>query len=116
MTEDGGGPPRAADTLTGHWRVSIPPQNLSAAFDLRLDGTVVTGIYQVDGSTAGSFRGTLAGRHPAPAADRRPGRLRQHLGRHGRQRRSDHWHWTANELVTGQPTSREWTAVRESGQ
>lgn len=104
---------RPADPLTGRWRVTILPQNLSAVFDLHLDGTVVSGIYQVAGSTAGSFRGTLAG-----------GVLRlQRIDSRGGF--DSTWegtvaggqiagNWTSNELVTGGPTRGTWTAVRES--
>src|SRR4051812_14296575 len=57
---DTGAPVRAADPLTGRWRVAILPQSATATFELRLDGTVVSGLYSVDGGSAGSFRGTLS--------------------------------------------------------
>ncbi|MEA2603462.1 MAG: hypothetical protein QOF89_4454 [Acidobacteriota bacterium] len=102
-----------ADTLTGRWRVTILPQNLTAVFDLHLDGTLVTGTYQVAGSTAGSFRGTLAGgRLRLERIDARGGfdSLWEGTVAGGRIAGT----WTSNELVTGGPTRGDWTAVRES--
>jgi hypothetical protein len=109
---DNGGPARAADPLTGRWRAAILPQNATATFEFRLDGTVVRGTYSIDGGSAGSFRGTLAG-----------GTLR--LERIDAQGGVDSvWTgtlangriagtWMSNELVTGQPNRGDWTAVRE---
>ena len=115
MTENGTAATRAADILSGHWRVSIPSQNLSAAFDLRLDGTLVTGVYQVNGSTAGSFRGNLAGNFlRMQRFDARGGFDSTWEGTVANGRITGIW--TANELVTGQPSRGQWTAVRESGQ
>ena len=114
LLETDTGAPVRTDALTGRWRVTIQPQNLTAVFDLRLDGTVVGGSYQVNGSTAGSFRGNLA-----------DGRLRmQRLDAQGGF--DSTWEgivsnghitgtWTTNELVTGQPNRGEWTAVRDNG-
>jgi hypothetical protein len=115
MTENGAAATRAADLLSGHWRVSIPSQNLSATFDLRLDGTLVTGVYQVNGSTAGSFRGNLAGNFlRMQRFDARGGFDSTWEGTVANGRITGIW--TANELVTGQPSRGQWTAVRESGQ
>jgi hypothetical protein len=115
MTENGTAATRAADVLSGHWRVSIPSQNLSATFDLRLDGTLVTGVYQVNGSTAGSFRGNLAGNFlRMQRFDARGGFDSTWEGTVANGRITGIW--TANELVTGQPSRGQWTAVRESGQ
>ncbi|HEY2289765.1 MAG TPA: hypothetical protein VGM86_03595, partial [Thermoanaerobaculia bacterium] len=57
---DTGAPVRAADAVSGRWRVAILPMNATATFDFRLDGTVVNGTYKIDGGTSGSFRGTFA--------------------------------------------------------
>jgi hypothetical protein len=104
-----------ADALTGRWRVTILPQNLTATFDLRLDGTVVGGSYQVNGSTAGSFRGNLAsGNLRMQRLDARGGFDSTWEGTVANGRISGIW--TTNELVTGQPNRGQWTAVRESGQ
>jgi hypothetical protein len=110
---EAGGRNQPADALGGRWRITIYPQNLSAVFDLRVNGTVVSGAYQVAGSTGGSFRGTFAG-----------GRL--HMERIDAKGGFDStWDgivadgrivgtWNSNELVTGAPVRGDWTAVRES--
>jgi hypothetical protein len=106
---------RAADPLTGRWRVTILPQNITAVFDLRLDGTVVSGNYQVAGSTAGSFRGSLAsGRLRLERLDARGGFDSVWEGTVAADRIAGTW--MSNELVTGQPNRGDWTAVRESAQ
>lgn len=102
-----------ADVLTGRWRVTILPQNLTAVFDLHLNGTVVSGSYQVAGSTAGSFRGTLAnGQLRLERIDANGGfdSLWEGTVASGRIAGT----WKSNELVTGGPTHGDWTAVRES--
>jgi hypothetical protein len=115
MSENGTSASRAADILSGHWRVSIPSQNLSAIFDLRLEGTLVTGVYQVNGSTAGSFRGNLAGNFlRMQRFDARGGFDSTWEGTVANGRITGIW--TGNELVTGQPSRGQWTAVREGGQ
>jgi hypothetical protein len=112
---DSGTAPRTADPLTGRWRVTILPQKLTAVFDLRLDGGVVSGNYQVAGSTAGSFRGTLAsGRLRLVRLDARGGNDSVWEGTVANG--SIAGTWMSNELVTGQPNRGDWTAVRESAQ
>ena len=106
---------RAADPLTGRWQVTILPQNLTAVFDLRLDGTVVSGTYQVAGSTGGSFRGSLASGHlRLERLDARGGFDSVWAGTVAADRIAGTW--MSNELVTGQPNRGDWTAVRESAQ
>ena len=113
-TDTGAPPTRAADALTGRWQVTILPQNLTATFDLRLNGTVVSGTYQVNGSTAGSFRGTLAGdRLRMQRLDAQGGFDSTWEGTvdNGRITGS----WMANELASGSPSRGDWTAVRGNG-
>lgn len=102
-----------SDPLTGRWRVTIFPQNLSATFDLRLNGGAVTGSYQVAGSTAGSFRGTFAGgRLRLERLDTLGGFDSVWEGVVGSGRIVGNWN--SNQLVTGAPVRGDWTAVRES--
>jgi hypothetical protein len=110
---DTGAPLRdAADPLTGRWRVAILPQNATATFDLRLDGTVVAGTYRVDGGTSGSFRGTLVnGTLRMERIDSRGGSDSVWQGTVANGRIAGTW--MSNDLATGQPNSGEWTAVRE---
>src|SRR5262245_32229941 len=110
-----GAPARAADAISGRWRVTVLPQNATATFDLRLNGTVVTGSYQVAGGSPGSFRGTYTNsRLRLERIDARGGFDSVWEGTAGGGRMAGTW--MSNELVTGQPTRGEWTAVREGGQ
>jgi len=112
---DTGAPARAADPISGRWRVTVLPQNATATFDLRLSGTVVTGSYEVAGGSPGSFRGTYTnGRLRLERIDARGGfdSVWEGTAASGRMAGT----WMSNELVTGQPTRGDWTAVREGGQ
>jgi hypothetical protein len=112
---DTGAPVRAADPLTGRWRVAISPQSATATFELHLDGTVVRGLYSVDGGSAGSFRGTLTGSTlRLERIDARGGTDSVWTGTLSNGRITGTW--MSNELVTGQPNRGDWTAVREGGQ
>jgi hypothetical protein len=112
---DTGAPARAADALTGRWQVHILPQNATAVFDLRLDGTVVSGTYRINGGTSGSFRGTFAaGNLRLLRIDAQGGTDSVWLGTVANGRITGSW--TANELASGQPAQGDWTAVREGGQ
>lgn len=115
---DGGLPSaaqRPADPLTGRWRVAVLPQNATATFDLRLNGTVVSGTYKVDGGFGGSFRGTYAGGVlRLERIDANGGFDSVWEGTVGTDRIAGTW--MANQLATGQPNRGDWTAVREGGQ
>jgi hypothetical protein len=103
-----------ADALTGRWRVTIQPQGFTAVYDLRLNGAVASGSYQVTGGTSGSFRGSLVnGVLRLERIDSQAGFDSVWEGTVGNGRIDGTW--TTNELVTGQPTRGNWTAVRESG-
>jgi hypothetical protein len=109
------GRPQRTDPLTGRWRVTVLPQNAAATFDLRLNGTVVSGTYQVAGGSAGSFRGTYTGGNlRLERLDARGGFDSVWEGAVGSGRMAGTW--MANELVTGQPNRGTWTAVREGEQ
>jgi hypothetical protein len=110
---------RPADPITGRWRVAIAPpttpQNAMATYDLRLNGTVVSGTYQVDGGSSGSFRGTFSGGSlRMERVDASGGFDSVWEGTVGNGRIEGTW--TSNQLATGQPNRGNWTAVREGGQ
>jgi len=110
----GGAAPPRSDAVTGRWRVTILPQGFAATYNLRLNGTVVTGSYQVDGGTSGSFRGSFVnGGLRLERIDSRGGFDSTWEGTVGNNRIDGTWN--TNELVTGQPNRGNWTAVRESG-
>lgn len=108
--------PRAADPVTGRWRVAIFPQNLTATYDLRLNGTVVSGSYTIAGSAStGSFRGTYSGGVlRLERVDAAGGFDSVWEGTVGTDRITGTW--MTNRLATGQPNRGDWTAVREGGQ
>ncbi|HEV2846430.1 MAG TPA: hypothetical protein VG477_16370 [Thermoanaerobaculia bacterium] len=111
--EVAGGGARRLDPVSGRWRVTILPQNRTAIFDLRLNGTVVSGTYEVSGSTPGSFRGTYSGaRLRLERIDSEGGFDSVWEAIVGENTLSGAWQ--SNQLVTGQPTRGDWTAVRES--
>lgn len=104
---------RRLDPISGRWRITILPQNRTAIFNLRLNGTVVTGTYEVAGSTPGSFRGTYSGaRLRLERIDSEGGFDSVWEGIVGENTITGAWQ--SNQLVTGQPTRGDWTAVRES--
>ncbi len=112
---DTGAPARAADAVSGRWQVHILPQNATAVFEFRLDGTVVSGTYAINGGTSGSFRGTFAaGNLRLLRIDAQGGTDSVWLGTVANGRITGRW--TANELASGQPAQGDWTAVREGGQ
>ena len=114
LSGDRGEPRTAADPVTGRWRVAILPQNVTATFDLRLNGTVVSGNYRVDNGLAGSFRGTYTGGNlRMERIDGRAGFDSVWEGTVGNGRIAGTW--TSNQLATGQPNRGDWTAVRKAG-
>ena len=111
----GAGAQRPADPVTGRWRVAVLPQNATATYDLRLNGTVVSGTYRVDGGSSGSFRGTFSGGVlRIERIDANGGFDSVWEGTVGTNRIAGTW--MANQLATGQPNRGDWTAVREGGQ
>lgn len=101
-----------ADPVTGRWEVTIAPQNVPGVFDLRLDGTVVSGEYTISGFFNGSFRGTFSsGRLRLERIDSTRGFdavFEGTIDSAGRVTGS----WTANELASGQPARGGWSGAR----
>jgi hypothetical protein len=110
--EVGGARPRS-DSVAGRWRVQIQPQNVSGVFDLRLDGTVISGTYEV-GTSKGSLRGTVIdGRNlRLERIDAQGGFDSVFLGTFDPAAQTITGSWTANELANGQPTRGTWSALR----
>ncbi|MGQ9752321.1 MAG: hypothetical protein ACUVRE_06750 [Thermoanaerobaculaceae bacterium] len=105
------------DELSGRWNVVIEPGGLRGTFDLRLFGTLVSGVYELSGGWRGSLRGTLVGN--ALRLERidsqlgfvavYTGRL---VGREGDRRLEGTWQ--ATNLAAGQPTAGTWMGQKES--
>jgi hypothetical protein len=115
LQEELGGGPRVPDPLSGRWRVRVLPQNVGGVFELRLDGTLVSGKYQLESGPAGSLRGTFVDNAVRlERIDAQTGFDTTFLGAvdGAAGRISGTWH--ANELAAGAPASGQWTAVREA--
>jgi hypothetical protein len=109
---EAGGARARTGTIAGRWRVQILPQNVTGVFDLRLDGTVISGTYQI-GTSKGSWRGTLVDNTVRlERIDAKGGFDSIFLGTFDPAAQKITGSWTANELASGQPTRGDWTATR----
>ncbi len=99
-------------SVAGRWQVQILPQNVGGIFDLRLDGTVVSGTYQI-GTSKGSWRGTFVDNDlRLERIDSKGGFDSVFSGTFNPATQTITGSWTANELASGQPTRGDWTASR----
>lgn len=99
-------------SVAGRWQVQILPQNVAGVFDLRLDGTVVSGTYQI-GTSKGSWRGTFVDNNlRLERIDAKGGFDSVFAGTFNPATQTITGSWTANELASGQPTRGDWTAAR----
>jgi hypothetical protein len=107
-----------ADPISGRWRVIVLPQNQTGTFELTLNGTLVSGSYQLSGGqssgSVGSFRGTYANNHlRLERVDSRRGFDSVFLGSVDPATGRLSGAWTANDLASGQPARGDWSATRE---
>jgi hypothetical protein len=104
------------DDLSGRWIIAIEPGGMKGNFDLQLDGTLVTGVYQLAGGWKGSLRGTLI------SGNVRLERIDSQLGlaaiytarlvtRDGEVRLEGRWEST--NLAAGMAQSGTWVGQRE---
>jgi hypothetical protein len=107
------------DELTGRWNVVIEPGGQRGSFDLRLDGTIVSGVYQLSGGWKGSLRGTLIGEAlHLERIDAQQGFVAVYNGRfvtRGGEKRLE-GSWEATGLNTGGAAAGSWLARREQRQ
>ena len=105
------------DELSGRWSVAIEPGGFTGVFDLRLDGTLVTGVYQISGGWKGSLRGTLVGGDVRlERIDTQQGFVAVYTGRlvaRGNEKQLEGT-WEATNLAVGMPGSGTWVARREA--
>ncbi len=107
----------SGDELSGRWLVTIDPGAMKGNFDLRLDGTLVTGVYQLSGGWRGSLRGTLIGGDiRLERIDTQEGFMAVYTGRlvtrNGERRLEGTWE--ATNLAAGMPSSGTWVGRRET--
>ncbi len=104
------------DDLSGRWQVTIEPGGLRGTFDLRLFGTLVSGVYELAGGWRGSLRGTLVGNTVRlERIDAQLGFVAVYTGRlavRGQERRIE-GSWQATNLAAGLPAAGTWLAQRE---
>jgi hypothetical protein len=106
----------SSDELSGRWNVVVDPGGMRGNFDLRLDGTIVTGVYQLSGGWKGSLRGTLIGDAiHLERIDAQQGFVAVYNGRfvtRGGEKRIE-GAWESTGLNTGQASAGSWLARRE---
>ncbi len=104
------------DELTGRWLVAVEPGGFTGTFDLRLDGTLVTGVYQLSGGWKGSLRGTfIGGDLRLERIDSQQGFVAVYTGRlvsRETEKRIE-GAWDATNLAAGMPAAGTWIARRE---
>lgn len=104
------------DEVSGRWTVAIDPGGLKGTFDLRLDGSLVTGVYQLAGGWRGSLRGTfIDGNVRLERIDTQQGFNAVYTGRlvtRGNEKRLEGT-WDATNLAVGMPASGTWVGRRE---
>jgi hypothetical protein len=109
---EAGGARTRPGTIAGRWQVQILPQNVTGVFDLRLDGTVISGTYQI-GTSKGSWRGTFVDNNVhLERIDAKGGFDSIFSGTFDPVAQIIRGSWTANELASGGPTRGDWTAAR----
>jgi hypothetical protein len=105
-----------SDEVTGRWNVVIEPGGMKGTFDLRLDGAVVTGVYQLAGGWRGSLRGTYVdGNVRLERIDTQQGFNAVYTGRlvtRGDEKRFE-GSWDATNLAAGMPAAGTWVGRRE---
>jgi hypothetical protein len=105
------------DELSGRWIVAVEPGGLAGTFDLHLDGTLVSGVYQLSGGWKGSLRGTFIGN--GVRLERIDAQLgfaavyNARLVTRGAEKRLEGT-WDATNLAAGMPVSGTWVGRREA--
>lgn len=104
------------DELSGRWLVAVEPGAMKGTFDLRLDGALATGVYQLSGGWKGSLRGTfIDGNVRLERIDTQQGFDLVYTGRlvtRGNEKRLEGT-WDATNLAVGMPASGTWVGRRE---
>ena len=103
------------DDITGRWEVVVEPGGQRGMFEVRLEGTLLTGVFQLAGGWRGSLRGTLIGGNiRLERIDSQLGLAAIYLGRlvtrNGERRLEGSWE--ATNLAAGMATSGTWIGRR----
>lgn len=108
----------SGDEISGRWQAVVEPGGQRGTLDLKLDGTLVSGSYQLSGGFKGSLRGTfINGTLRLERIDAQLGFVAILTGRlswrDGEKRLEGGWEST--NLSSGMPASGSWVARREAG-
>jgi len=110
----GGQPRLAKDTVSGSWRVLYLPGNNKGLFALRQSGTILQGVYQLDGGWKGSLQGTfIDGRVYLQRIDSKLGRSSELDGYLSSDGGSIRGTWRNYNLTDGGTSAGSWTASRQ---
>jgi hypothetical protein len=106
---------RPGDVLNGRWTVVVDPGEQRGVFRLSLQGTIVSGEYQLEGGYSGSLRGTLVSdRVRLESVDSKLGFNAIYYGRLSPDGRELSGTWEATNLGgTGDVGGGRWKASRE---
>lgn len=105
------------DEISGRWLVTIEPGTQKGNFDLKLDGTLVSGTYQLSGGWKGSLRGTyIDGNLRLERIDTQLGFVATYTARMAWRDGAKQLEggWEATNLAAGMPTTGSWVARKDT--
>jgi hypothetical protein len=110
-------PRLAKGSVNGNWRVLYLPGNYRGVFALRQQGTLLQGVYQLEGGWAGSLQGTLVdGKVHLERIDSKLGRSSELEGILSADGGSIRGTWRNYNLTDGGTSAGAWTASRQEDQ
>jgi hypothetical protein len=99
--------------LHGRWDVSMLPVSQKGVFDLKQEGTIVSGTYRLEGGWTGSLTGTLVERKVhLVRIDSKLGRSMEFEGFLASDGDTIRGTWQSYDLSTDSQPSGQWSAVR----
>ena len=99
--------------LHGRWDVSMLPVSQKGVFDLKQEGTIVSGTYRLEGGWTGSLTGTLVERKVhLVRIDSKLGRSMEFEGFLASDGDTIRGTWQSYDLSTDMQPSGQWSAVR----
>jgi hypothetical protein len=105
------------DTVSGNWRVLYLPGNNRGVFAIRQSGTILQGVYQLDGGWKGSLQGTfIDGKVYLQRIDSKLGRSSELDGYLSSDGGSIRGTWRNYNLTDGGSSAGSWTASRQEDQ
>lgn len=118
LTSLRGGEQRLAkENVSGSWQVLYLPGNNRGVFALRQSGTILQGVYQLDGGWKGSLQGTfIDGKVYLQRIDSKLGRSSELDGYLSADGGSIRGTWRNYNLTDGATSAGSWTASRQEEQ